>query len=82
MAGKHRVLTTSSGKRDVSVTDGSVVDQGGRLDVVRGTLPGLVVDGETPRVDLAVLSDGKGVVGPGSDGHDLGQACVSMLASG
>lgn len=74
LAHKHRVLATGASANDFLATDGGVVDQCRRLNLVDSALTGLVVAGEAPRVRLAVARNGETVVCAGSDSNDVGDS--------
>ena len=69
-ANENGVLSTSAGTDNLLVSRGSVVDQGRDVDVVDGALAGLVVARKAPGVGLAVLANGKAVVGTGGNGNN------------
>ena len=72
-ANEDGVLSTSAGTDDLLVSRGSVVDEGRDVDVVDGALAGLVVARKAPGVGLAVLANGKAVVGTGGNGNNVGE---------
>lgn len=68
---QHRVLPTRPRPHNLAAANGRVVDERRHLHILRRALPRLVVGREAPRVDPAVLGDGKRVVRAGGDSHHV-----------
>lgn len=73
-------LPTGASTDDLLFPDRRVVNQRGNVDIVESTLSGLVVAGETPRVDLSVLGYSKAVVRSSRDRGNVRDVYWSVAA--